>query len=245
MQTAGCDATKRGRFPVVSQTDLLESNVPPKENVNMEFLIFKSCHSKQWKGECGNISNLYNHPGEELVAMRLYLRQGIFLRSFHVFLPSLPPSFLLVCSQFHLQIIYLNVKWWIQRVNIFLLKDFWYWKLLWMNGPGLHDTLYEWEWEINLLPDMYQVRPAYETHQTQHGYTSAALNRTVGSSLTDGEIKLKVSGKKSRSLSSDSKALYWGAPGTSVCCFVIMIHPSSVISSNSFESKCKYPVQKD
>lgn len=55
---------------------------------------------------------------------------------------------------------------------------------------------------------MYQVRPTYETHQTQHRYTSTALNRTVGSSLADGEIKLKVSGKKSRSLSSDSKALY-------------------------------------
>lgn len=100
-----------------------------------------------------------------------------------------------------------------------------------MNGPGLHDTLHEWEWEMNLPPNMYQVRPSHEMHQTQHGYTSAGVDRTVGSSFADGEIRLKVSGKKTRSLSA-SKALYWESKQLS---FVIVIHPYSAISSGSFE----------
>lgn len=86
MPTAGCDATKRGRFPAVSQTDLLESNVPPKENVNTTFLIFKSCHSKQWRGECGKINNLYYCPWKELVAMLLSVP-----RHFSLFHPHFPP----------------------------------------------------------------------------------------------------------------------------------------------------------
>lgn len=60
---------------------------------------------------------------------------------------------------------------------------------------------------MNLLPNMYQVRPSRELHQMQHGYTSAGVDQMVGSSFADGEIRLKVSGKKSRSLSA-SKALY-------------------------------------
>lgn len=78
MQTAGCDATKRGRFPAVSQTDLLESSVPPKENVNTEFLIFKFCHSKQWRGECGKINNLYYYPWKDFVAMLALAVPGYF-----------------------------------------------------------------------------------------------------------------------------------------------------------------------
>lgn len=110
MQTAGCDATKRSRFPGVSQTDLLESSIPPKENVNTEFLIFKFFHSKQWKGEHGKINNLHHCiPWNDLVATLALSVPRPFLCSVHIFLPSFLPSFLLMCSTFYFQVIHWNV----------------------------------------------------------------------------------------------------------------------------------------
>lgn len=117
--------------------------------LNFQVFPFQTMEGRVWK-----INSLHHYPRDDLVARLALSVPRWFLCSIHIFLPSFLPSFLLICSEFYLQTKQLNVRWLIQRVNIFLLKDFWSWNRLWRKGPGLHDAVHEWGWWIHLLSNM-------------------------------------------------------------------------------------------
>lgn len=54
-------------------------------------------------------------------------------------------------------------------------------------------------------------------HEVQLIYISCGLGQSVGSSLADDEIRLKVSRRRRKSLPSASEVLYRVVSGTSVC----------------------------